>query len=81
MSIDTRALKQCTDMSDICKMTKAMKDLKPALGNIVIPQDPISMEDLRIRAKRAELTLIVTKTPQAGDINAMFAELKANIMA
>lgn len=76
-----RVLKQCadTDMSDISKMTKAMKGLKPALGNIVIPQDPISMEDLRIRANRAELTLIVTKTPQAGDINAMFAELKADI--
>jgi hypothetical protein len=30
-----RVLKQCadTDMSDISKMTKAMKSLKPALGN------------------------------------------------
>lgn len=37
------------------------------------------MEDLRIRANRAELTLIATKTPQAGDVNAMFAELKADI--
>ena len=37
------------------------------------------MEDLRIRANRAELTLIATKTSQAGDIIAMFAELKADI--
>ena len=32
-----RVLKQCadTDMSDISKMTKAMKSLKPALGNTI----------------------------------------------
>jgi hypothetical protein len=30
-------------------------------------------------AQRAELSLIATKTPQAGDINANFAELKADI--
>ena len=38
-------LKQCadTDVSYIFKMTKAMKGLKPALGNIVIPEDPITL--------------------------------------
>jgi hypothetical protein len=35
------------------------------------------MEDIRVN--RAELSLLVTKTPQAGDINANFAELKADI--
>jgi len=40
-----RGLKQCadTDVSYIFKMTKAMKGLKPALGNTVIPQDPITL--------------------------------------
>jgi hypothetical protein len=40
-----RGLKQCadTDVSYIFKMTKVMKDLKPALGNTVIPQDPITL--------------------------------------
>ena len=37
----------------------------------------IIMEDIRVN--RAELSLLVTKTPQAGDINANFAELKADI--
>ena len=39
----------------------------------------IIMEDLLVRVNRAELSLLVTKTPQAGDINANFAELKADI--
>ncbi len=39
----------------------------------------IIMEDLLVRVNRAELSLLVTKTPQAGDINASFAELKADI--
>jgi hypothetical protein len=39
----------------------------------------IIMEDILVRVNRAELSLLVTKTPQAGDINANFAELKADI--
>jgi hypothetical protein len=37
------------------------------------------MEDILVRVNRAELSLLVTKTPQAGDITANFAELKADI--
>ena len=37
------------------------------------------MEDLLVRVNMAALSLLATKTPQAGDVNANFAELKAVI--
>ena len=40
-----------------------MKGLKQPLAHIVIPQDPKSMEELRVKATLAETTLLVTKTP------------------
>ena len=39
----------------------------------------IIMEDLLVRVNMAALSLLATKTPQAGDVNANFAELKAVI--
>ena len=37
------------------------------------------MEDLLVRVNMTELSLLATKIPQTGDINAIFAELKADI--
>ena len=39
----------------------------------------IIMEDLLVRVNMTELSLLDTKIPQTGDINAIFAELKADI--
>ena len=39
----------------------------------------IIMEDLLVRVNMTELSLLATKIPQTGDINAIFAELKADI--
>lgn len=76
-----RVLKQFADadVTENSLMTKAMRGLKPALANIVIPQDPVNMEDLRVRACRAEMTLLVTKTQPAGDVNAVIRDLIGQI--
>ena len=57
-----RVLKLCADsnLADLSLMTKAMKGLRPEIAKIGMPQDSVSVEDLRLRSVRAETTLRLT---------------------
>ena len=61
-----RVLKLCADsnLADLSLMTKAMKGLRPEIAKIVMPQDPVSVEDLRLRSVRAETTLRLTNNTE-----------------
>ncbi|CAG2233953.1 unnamed protein product [Mytilus edulis] len=67
-----RVMKKCADanLQEIQLMTKAMRGLKAAIGRIVMPQSPINIEDLRIKANLAETTLRVTSKEQDSDFHA-----------
>jgi len=64
-------------------MTKAMKGLRPEIAKIVMPQDPVSVEDLRLRAVRAKTTLRLTNNTDVQiTINALTQHFneKSNMM-
>jgi len=57
-----RVLKLCADknLPALSLMTKAMKELRSEIATIVMPQDPVTVEDLPLRTVRAEATLRLT---------------------
>ncbi|CAG2187386.1 unnamed protein product [Mytilus edulis] len=67
-----RVMKMCADanLQEIQLMTKAMRGLKATIARIVMPQSPINIEDLRIKANLAETTLRVTSKEQDSDFHA-----------
>ncbi|CAG2214165.1 unnamed protein product [Mytilus edulis] len=67
-----RVMKMCADanLQEIQLMTKAMRGLKATIARIVMPQSPINIEDLRVKANLAETTLRVTSKEQDSDFHA-----------